>query len=324
LGGVNGVGAYVTVSWNGTSYDVTPAAVSPESQFIQPWQSFMVHTTGAAGTLTIKESDKTNGPVNNVYRTTTSNIGLTQTTSDQQGLRITLESANDDQTTSLLDEVLTTYSKQYSNKIDELDAIKMMNLNENLSLYRSGQNLSIERRSLASAGDTISLGLSNTTQRSYVLQFTPLNLNTDVQSAYLEDAYLHSTTPIDLKGITQIPFTINGDPAAQDGNRFRVVLMTTSKQTINGSLTTAGAVIASPNPLTGRTINIYLNNQPAGTYRVMLVNDIGQILLNSQIRHEGGSSTYSLNLSQRPSKGVYHLQVSDHKNANTTLRVVVN
>ncbi|RYF83057.1 MAG: CHRD domain-containing protein, partial [Chitinophagaceae bacterium] len=71
MGGLAGVGAYVLISYNGSTYDAIPASVSPESQYIQSGQGFLVQpsTPGVAGAITIKESDKAATPAMDVFRT---------------------------------------------------------------------------------------------------------------------------------------------------------------------------------------------------------------------------------------------------------------
>src|SRR5690606_13380324 len=102
------------------------------------------------------------------------------------GLRINLQTINDSGT-NILDEVFTSYSRNFSSGIDDMDAIKMPNVLENLAIIRQGQSLMVDRRSPVSEhGDTLYLNLSNTTQRSYILEFNPIDL-TDVVSAAIED-----------------------------------------------------------------------------------------------------------------------------------------
>ncbi|MGN6567148.1 MAG: T9SS type A sorting domain-containing protein, partial [Flavipsychrobacter sp.] len=334
MGGTYGVGAYVTVSWNGTSYDVTPASVSPESQYIQPWQSFMVRSTGSAGSITFKESDKVSTPVNNVYRTVgNGNNPLSSISAGNaltlreapagQSLRINLQTISEDNTPALLDEVLTTYGTAYSNRVDALDAIKMMNLGENLAISHQGQNLAIERRHDLSGNDTIQLQLSNTAQRSYLLQFTPLNLSPARYSAYLEDSYRQTLTPIDLNGSSQLSFTINEEAASQSPNRFRVLLLLGKSQFDVLANSGQSTIMAYPNPLSGSTLRLQLVNQPKGTYRVALINSAGQVVYNSQLEHEGGSAIKLLRLSRKLAGGVYQLQVV-HGQERTHVTIMAN
>jgi hypothetical protein len=64
-----------------------------------------------------------------------------------------------------------------------------------------------------------------------------------------------------------------------------------------------------PNPIINSTINLELVNQPAGTYKIKLLNNMGQQVLVINIEHAEGSSAELISIEQELSKGVYHLQV---------------
>ncbi|MEO6931251.1 MAG: hypothetical protein ABI151_06455, partial [Chitinophagaceae bacterium] len=179
MGGTDGVGGYVLLSFNGSTYDMVPSAVSPESQYIQSGQGFLVHSTGTAGSITIKESDKSGTAAANVFRVNTtapangspfaSNISTTTS-----GLRISLQSIGTDSKPAVLDEVFSSYGNNYSDKIDNLDAEKMFNIEENLAINSEGHTLMAERSRALEETDKIQLKIWNlSSEKSYLLEINP-------------------------------------------------------------------------------------------------------------------------------------------------------
>ncbi|NTS42362.1 CHRD domain-containing protein [Flavisolibacter sp. BT320] len=317
LGGTNGVGGYVTVSWNGSSYDITPAPISPESQYIQPWQSFLVKSTGAAGTITIKESDKVTNITGNVFRMG----GEVTGTSSQQMVRVNLQVQNSDQTWGLVDEILSSFNLGYANRVDEMDVAKMPNFNENLSFIRDGKELTMERRGLLTATDTLYLKLSNTVTGTYRLTFDPVNLTTSFP-AFLEDMYQRIAIPISLKKNTQVDFAVTADPASQNPSRFRVVFGSSKMMSSAITLNKLQAEV-SPNPIKGSKMNVRLISQPQGVYTVAVVNNLGQTVAQANIQHGGGTALQSVQLGKALSKGLYQVRISN-ETAAATLTVIAD
>lgn len=321
MGGSYGLGAYLNISFNGTGYDIVPALVSPDNQYIQSGQGFLVESTGDAGSVVIKESDKTDGIQQSAARKTDEGAGTPffASAKNAQGLRINLQTISDDGTNTL-DGILATYGSAFSNNIDEMDVIKLPNLSESLSLLRQGQQLMVERRSsLGEKGDTLYLNLYNTKQRNYLLEFIPNDL-TDVVSATLVDGYLHLSTSISTTENTRINFQINGDAASSGIDRFKVILITkkpTETMVNNGK----PAIKIYPNPVSSGITNLSFENMESGTYNLQLINSAGQIVLRKDIRHPGGSLTQKLDLGNRFPAGIYQLKVTG-KNTKTIIKVL--
>jgi hypothetical protein len=311
MAGTNGVGAWVNISWNGSSYDITPAAISPESQYIQSGQGFMVHSTGVAGSMLIKETDKAGIAATNVFRS--ANIA--------HGIRITLQSAKADGSGVLLDEVFSSYSAAFSDEIDNLDVVKLANINENLGIVRSGNVLMVERRSAIRDNDTIALALSNTSANSYRFEVNAINLSSSVVTANLEDMYQHTSTPVSLSGITRYDFTVNKDAASKNPYRFRLILGSKNAQRA-AIVGTESSIKAYPNPVTNGIINITFQNQPKGLYTIQLLNSDGSLVFSTTIQHEGGTATKAIQLSSNVAKGVYQLKITGTAFSNT-IKVVI-
>ena len=316
MGGTYGVGAYVNVSFNGTGYDVTPASVSPESQYIQSGQSFLVRSTGTAGSIVIKESDKSATPAMNVFRMNPGNAPV----DNSMGIRINLQTIGDDNTTSLLDEVYSSYSDKYRTEVDGLDAIKLENIQENLSIIRQGQDLMVDRRTPVINGDTLQLKLWNTVNRTYILEFNPVNLSTNTMYAALEDRYLKTITPVDLNEISQVYFNISDDRASASSDRFRVIISSSPIALQMQPQQGKARFSVYPNPVTSGNINLQFFNGSKGTHRIELVNGMGQVIYRKEIQYPGGTSIQRLQLNRILSKGIYQLHV-DGVDGKQTLQV---
>jgi hypothetical protein len=64
-----------------------------------------------------------------------------------------------------------------------------------------------------------------------------------------------------------------------------------------------------PNPSTGGTVNLSLQNMPRGSYTVSLFNMAGQVVMSKAIRHNGGSTTEIIVTGEGMAPGAYTLQV---------------
>jgi hypothetical protein len=128
---------------------------------------------------------------------------------------------------TMLDGDLTQYDPSFSNALDGLDARKMDNFSENIGMIRGTTVLVIERRHTIQLTDTIFYKIWNlSASRNYQLQFAATNLSQPGLTAYLEDAYLATKTPVDLEGTTYANFKINADKASTDPFRFRIIFST--------------------------------------------------------------------------------------------------
>jgi hypothetical protein len=123
----------------------------------------------------------------------------------------------------LLDGDLTQFDQSFTNDVDGMDARKMSNFSENLGMIRATTTLVIERRHTITTTDTIFYKMWNMQQRPYRFEFIASDLNHPGLNGYLEDSYLHSSTPINLNDSNYINFSVNADPASSAMYRFRLV-----------------------------------------------------------------------------------------------------
>src|SRR6185503_1554499 len=78
---------------------------------------------------------------------------------------------NTDVSTYIADGLLVNYDDNYSNKVDDMDAIKSANTSENLSVKEANQLLVVERRHSITGKDTIFLNLTGVSVRKYRFEF---------------------------------------------------------------------------------------------------------------------------------------------------------
>jgi hypothetical protein len=67
--------------------------------------------------------------------------------------------------------------------------------------------------------------------------------------------------------------------------------------------------IISPNPKTGRQLNIQFINQIKGLYDIHLIDADGRLLFMTNVQHSGGNSTQTINFPSNISHGISHLLI---------------
>lgn len=305
--GSNGMGQWINVSWDGYKWDANPPATGSYSQGIAPGEAFMVSSTGSAGSVVIKESDKID------Y----SSSYLRQQPNVLPTLRIALYTAENKDNDYLLDQTCISYNSRYSDKLDDYDVEKLNNFKENVAMVRNNKNLIVERKSAISNSDTIQLKLWNTERKSYQLYINAENLSSStVKSATLEDAYLHTSIPIDINSITQQTFAVTLDPASQNPYRFKIILNGKTSSPAISAAQGSREVRVYPNPIISKTINLEFNNKPKGNYKVELIDSKGAKVLTKTIYNEGGLFSKEISSPTVVSKGIYRLKVSKGNDSN--------
>jgi hypothetical protein len=172
----------------------------------------MVYTTGPAAQLNFSEGNKITS-TNLVSRVPSGSLKMMHT------YLYKLQNGNQ----QIFDGVLHVFDSSLSNNIDDNDAIKFSNIEENLSVKRLGKLLSIESMNELNANDTIFYSISQMKTANYVLQFKFDNLLLSNLQPYLEDLYLNKSMPVSYTDTTNYNFSVNNAPASFAANRFRVV-----------------------------------------------------------------------------------------------------
>jgi hypothetical protein len=178
---------------------------------IQSGQGFFVTTLAANGSITFNENSKVDS----------SNLSAREV-NNQSSLRTTLFRQQDSSALHV-DEVLNILDDQYSMGLDLMDAVKINNASENMSIAKSGQLLAIESRPSLQENDTIQLRLNQVRVANYSFYFNPQNIQAGNLIAYLEDSYLQTSQEISLTASTQVNFNIANVAGSYAADRFRIV-----------------------------------------------------------------------------------------------------
>ncbi|HMP22224.1 MAG TPA: T9SS type A sorting domain-containing protein [Ferruginibacter sp.] len=83
------------------------------------------------------------------------------------------------------------------------------------------------------------------------------------------------------------------------------------------------AVQVLPNPVKGNTINIRLAEVAPGSYTLVLMNNLGQPVLQSKLQHTGGNALHKISLASDLQPGTYQLEISGAGVPTTVMRVMV-
>jgi hypothetical protein len=222
LGGAQGVGAFVALTWNGTNFTRSAplsgtGTSTYDNRYIPSGAAIMVDFPNGSS-LQIKESDKATANTTNAFRPTP----LVR----QQQMRTVLYGVDaSDNSTYVIDGILSLYDHRHNNAVDENDARKLGNFNENILIEKDPKTLLvIERRKVPANGDTIYFGIYRMQRKQYQVQFELEDVSfAPNTSAYLEDLYLKTKTTINLSGTTTYNFSITEDAGSAMTNRFRMV-----------------------------------------------------------------------------------------------------
>ncbi len=216
--GSQGLGAWVTFS----AFTPTPWAPSigggsftagVGNTKIQSGQAFMVRTTSGSANLVINEASKLSG----------SNLALRPLGSSSIRSHITTNLYNmSNGTANISDGNTVVFGEEFSNAVDEKDAVKPTNFGDNLGLFRNGLPLVVETRQPVTASDTVFFIIRKLKVQPYRLEFTAANFDNGT-IAFLEDKFLNTLTPVNLAGTTEVDFSINSDAASAATDRFRIV-----------------------------------------------------------------------------------------------------
>lgn len=205
-------GAYVSCFNDGTksiqSSNVTAA--------IQLGQGFFVKNTsvGEARQIVISESNKVNS-LSNVFRTQNTSSVIKM----QLYLTATYNTGGNAQ-----DGAVVLYNSSFSNEVNDDDAAKLTNLDENIAIQRGSSLMSIERRNIqANGADTIQLKLWQLSNSNYTLKLDA-NYFENATTAYLYDVYTNTSTPLNITSVTEVNFSVTTDVASINPNRFTIIL----------------------------------------------------------------------------------------------------
>ena len=259
-----------------------PSGVSSDAAClnIQPGQGFWVYHTVTTPKLVIQETNKVVGGVQTaVFRTNKANM-----------LNVSIWKEVDGVSTHM-DEAVATFDNNYTKAIGAEDAKKLMNGSENISIVESNTDLSINGIALPTVGDVITLKLGNVTANTaYQLKVDATQFAAPGVQAFIKDAYLNTTVTAE----TVVNFTPTSD-AVTYKDRFSIVFKSAKIVPVT---TLKGNISVCPNPVTEKTFTVQMSNIAAGKYNVVLVNNLGQEVMNTSINHVEGSTIESIKMNK--------------------------
>ncbi len=222
LGGSFGVGGYQTFSKNSSSgnYEVSPGGGSygangSEHNYIESGHAFFIQSSGGTGTAQVVEAAKVSG--SEVSFRPSQPQGLNQRV--LFNLYASNGGANDG-----VDGGYADFDELFSNGVDNYDVRKSPNFNENFGLTRNNTSLAVERRRRINLDDTLFFEMGSMRQIAYRLDLRAENIDPVITSAYLEDQFTGSRTPVSLAGdVTAYTFNVTSAAASRAANRFRLV-----------------------------------------------------------------------------------------------------
>ncbi len=291
-----------------------------QNKHIQSSQAFFVETISNGSTgISFAETCKSAGNNNTLFRPSSPLQSQIQT------IRILLNKKETDGSIILADEVLLECNAIYRDSVDRDDAMKFTNINENIGLVRNTKMLTAERRKPLHTDDTLFLKLTKTTQRKYQLQVLPENIHVHGLQAWLEDAYLNSSTAIDLKNVSVYDFKLDSNAASSNPGRFHIVFKQVKRlpTPIPGG-NTSQQVTVYPNPVKDNIIHFKMNNSPVGKYLIKLVSQPGQTVYENSIQCIGSTNDYTIKPAIYLSAGIYVLQITGQDKKILTKEIVVS
>lgn len=300
-------GAYVTVNIASNTNNVTGSVANT---VVQSGQAFFIQTGAATQTLNFKESHKQlETTTTKVFRNASENPAPAQ-------MRFTLyENSALSQSESAADGFVVLFDESYSNDLDEMDAVKITNQDENIGALNSGKVLSFESRNLPTVSDVIPLSHNQYRNTNYTYKVKVDGI--DNVNAYLLDKYTNSRTLLENGAETSVAFTVNASDASAATDRFDVVFSTTLG---NEESVFSNSLKVYPNPVTENQFFIQLPTQQGESLNVKLVNLLGQEVYSKSLDVSAGVA--KIQPETQLQSGVYLVNISNGTSTATKKLIV--
>jgi hypothetical protein len=310
LNGANGLGGYQMISANNGDFFPTPGGTinyptGVRCSRIQSGQAFLMRATGAGGDVNFNEDCKVAGS-QNTFR-------VPVPSRNRSYLRIYLHQQTGTEN-PLLDGTVLAFDPAFSSSVDYQDAPKWQNAGENMGIFTAGQVLSLDARSPVQRIDTIRLHLTNLRRLAYRLRLAAENIDDAGLRALLIDRYTNQQIAVDLREETDIPFTIDAQPASYRSDRFILVFTRKARTAPIGLLSgkttdhqpdstpaendiNTSAFNIFPNPVKGGRMTIGGVSEQSGLYQLELIDPSGKSVFSQSLTIQAGTWTKTLSLS---------------------------
>ncbi len=241
---INTRGAYATVDLNTSS---TSPSASTATKYLQPGQAFFVKTSASATgspSFSFTEASKYTGgtfSTTNLWEIPNRVFDL---------IDVTLIN-NDSQV--IADGTQIRFSPGFSDEISDLDSRKVMNLDENLSIYNEGNLLSIDSRSAAKSSDYIQIFLDRYRAKNYTFRIKASAMpGFELQ---LRDKYTNKLTAISKNQETEYSFSVS-DLESKRIDRFALELNFPNEVKLQNQELSVSQVQVYPNPFKKNNLQI--------------------------------------------------------------------
>lgn len=308
LSGVNGRGAYVTV-------DLDLDLSTPDSnanRFLQPGQAILVRSNGEGPpSVEFKESYKAvNEDLTATFRNATSRIAL----------QLFYQDAFDNEETPT-DGISIKFFEEGNNGVDNQDAPKMGNLDENLAILNGDDYLSIESRAYPEDEEIIPLFINNYRKANYVLEGTFV-YPPEQTTAYLYDRFTNTHTELSEEGAVAYSFEVDpGIDGSIDSNRFEIHFSV--EPLIGVDDITLSSVALYPNPFHDNSFNIAAKGLEGQRLDVQIVNMIGQVIY-SEIVTVTSDGNAVVQLANSIASGVYNVKITSEDQQTISKKLMKN
>lgn len=304
---INDYGGYVTISISGGI--ITPATSTyAAGTIIQSGQAFMVmrnSTTNAA--ISFAENDKQENGKQDITV-----FGIKAKTL-MSPAPVAIFANVLDSSGAVMDGVGAAFNKDYSAKADSKDINKRWNeFGENMALVRDNKTFAIELRPFPSKTDTLFFRLY-LAQQPHKLQVFAQNIPANISpKAWIIDNYLNTKTEINLRDTSFYNFSPTKDTNSYR-NRFMLVFNKGDKihtDSVIGKL----RLTVYPNPVSGKTFRLVLENARNGDYTFNIFNAGGKLISAGKINYQHGMlNTYNIPVPINAVAGTYIVQVLNNK-----------
>ncbi len=212
MAGGYGLGSYQTLTWNGTSFTVTPGGGSytGSNRNIESGQAFFIASSASAGSISFSENCKVSG-----------SALVNRTTAVNSSLCVQLQVLFNSQPV-LLDGVRIEFDPANNVAVDEQDARKLDNFGENLGIFRNEKKLVVERWKQPELNDSFPLFLNQMRQQNYILRIIPDQFHPSALTGYVVDRFLNTATTFSFTDTTHISFSVNATPGSYAFDRFKI------------------------------------------------------------------------------------------------------
>lgn len=212
---------------------------SSANEYLQPFQAFMIETTGTSPSLTFTETDKAPGH----HTATFSTNGLTGH-GHIFGQLYTTERYLADSTMQVSTGLL--FDESFSNAVLDNDAPMPGNFSENFGSLTDGNYLALERRELPEDEEQIQLFINQYGHEDYMLVMKVGNLPDDI-TAYLQDNYTGESHELQ-EGENPIQFQVdlNSENGSTDSQRFALAF---EENALGLASPKDKSIVLYPNPL---------------------------------------------------------------------------